>query len=655
MPMPGNGFFGYKGKWAYIDLSGRRVTVKDADREICRDYIGGRGLQARLIYDHLRRTGPLQDPLGPGNRIILGMGPLNDSPVATAGRGSCSFIGTMTRSPEEVPWVPEHKPLFGLITHSSAGGLFHNMLKRAGLDQLIIDGRASSPVRILVSNGQAQVIEAEEELFEVMDGKKVVRPASAITDFLSSKYPGSSTVCLGPAGWNKVAFACLTADHHRNFGRGGAGAVFGSKNLVAITASGRASVSYYDEEKFQKAGKALDDLVKSHVADPQWTASFRPTTGTTWWLDRAFNGKYLGKKGGYLPWHNYDEGSFDPADYAKVGTDAFLEITGKHKVCNRCRHVMCTRAASVEVGAHAGSGVRPEFETIALWINCGILDRDAIFHMNFLCNELGLDTMTLGSVMSGAMELAEKGYLKKYKNAPAFGSAAGMVSCLKDIAYGSSDAGRLLGGFSDLTISEVGAGFPAGDLQEISRCLTTAFGGLGYAGIEPKVFPGMFTAYGTSNRGRGDHTYAWTIQAEEGGLVGAGNLASYVAAGQTGKALVDSMGLCDFFPEDVAADLFLSLYYGLTGFEYSAEAMKTCGVRIYALERHINSVQGRGRAYDAYVPAKLTEPLSRGAHKGKAVDPVLYESILDAYYDAQGWTRDGIVESAHLHKLGIQT
>jgi aldehyde:ferredoxin oxidoreductase len=648
-------FFGYQGQWTRVDLTSRTVNVEPADPAFNRDYVGGRGVQARLLYEHLKKTGSLKNPLAPENRIILGTGAPNDTFIPTAGRGSCSFVSPMTRSPEPAPWVLGHQPLFGLITHSSAGGLFPNMLKRAGIDHMIIDGRADKPVRILAVEGKVEVIDAEEDLFEVVDGKKVVRPASAITDFLTQKYPGSSTVCLGPGGWNQVAFACLTGDYHRNFGRGGAGAVFGSKNLIAITAFGRRPVSYFSAERFQRLSKDLDAQVKSHVGDPKWTASFRPETGTTWWLDRAHNGKYLGQKGGYLPWHNFDEGYFDPADYAKVGTDAFLEISGKHKVCNRCRHIMCTRSAKVEGGNYAGDGVRPEFETIALWINCCILDRDAIFHMNFLSNELGIDTMTLGSVMAGAMELTDKGYLKKYGGAPVFGSAPDMIRTLKAIAYQSDPLGKLLGNYSDRVIAEVGAGFSPGNLQEIARIVTTAFGGLGYAGIEPKVFPGMFTAYGTSNRGRGDHTYAWTIQAEEGGLEGAGNLAAYVAGGQEGKALVDSMGLCDFFPEDIASDLFLSLYQALTGFEYTAESMKACGKRIYNLERHINNLQGRSRVYDSFVPPKLTVPLTRGAHKGKAVDPEYYRAILDAYYEHQGWTEDGLVEDGLLKELRIKS
>ncbi len=634
---------GFRGLWAFVDLTKRTVRVEPADAGYCRDYVGGRGLQARLLADHLERTGPLEDPLSPRNRVIIGSAALNDTAVPTAGRGSCSFVGTMARSPRPAAWIPGHRPVFGLLTHSSAGGLFPNMLKRAGFDQVVIDGRADRPVRLEAVEGSLRLVDAEDDLFEAVDGRRVPRPASVVTDLLASRVKGGSTLTAGPAGWNLVDFACLTADRHRNFGRGGAGAVFGSKNLVAVTAYGKAPVAYADAEAFASFGREIDALVKASVDDPGRTASFRPTTGTTWWLDRAFDGRYLGAGGGYLPWHNFDEGAFSPDEYAKVSTDAFLAISGKHSVCNRCRHIFCTRSAKVEAGPYAGEGVRPEFETIALWINCCVLDRDAMFHMNALCNELGVDTMTFGSVMAGAMELAEKGFLAKYAGAPRFGDAAGMVRTLEEIAYASTDFGRLLGRHSDRVIAEVAADAPAAALSDIAYCLTTAYGGLGYAGISPKAFPGMFTAYGTSNRGRGDHTYAWTVQAEEGGLKEARDLAAYVAEGQAGKALVDSLGLCDFFTGDITAEPFLSLYRALTGIPYTPGSLKECGRRIYALERRINNLQGRARAYDAFVPPKLKVPLSRGARAGRAVDEGFYGSVLDAYYEAWGWTKDGMV------------
>ncbi len=633
---------GLGARWAWIDLAGRNVRLRESEPDLCRDYVGGRGLQAKLISDHLESTGALKDPTAPENRIVIGNAAVNDTAIATAGRGSCSFIGTMTRSPDSASWVPGHRPVHGLITHSSAGGLFHNMLKRAGIDQLVIDGRADRPVRIEIVEGAVRIVDAEDELFRTVDGRKIVLSASQITDILSRKVKGSSTLCAGPAGWNLVDFACLTADYHRNFGRGGAGAVFGSKNLVAVTAFGKEPPVYHDEERFNSLSRELDLLIKESVDDSARTASFRPATGTTWWLDRAFNGGYLGTKGGYLPWHNFDEGSFDENDYARVSTDAFLAIAGKHHVCNRCRHIFCTRAAKVGEGPYAGEGVRPEFETIALWINCCILDRDAIFHMNALCNDLGVDTMTFGAVMAGAMELLEKGFLKKYGPAPKFGDAPGMIRVLKEIAYRTSDFGRLFGRYTDAVIAELAAASSPESAKEIASCVTTAYAGLGYAGINPKAFPGMHAAYGTSNRGRGDHTYAWTVQAEEGGLREPADLAAYVAEGQAGKALVDSLGLCDFFTGDITSELFLALYHALTGIRYSAESLKECGKRIYSLERRVNNLQGRDRTYDGFIPPKLKKPMTLGAHKGEAVDEAFYNTILDAYYDYWGWSRNGV-------------
>jgi aldehyde:ferredoxin oxidoreductase len=647
-----NGFFGYQGRWAFVDLTERTVRIEPADKDICRDYIGGRGVQARLLCEHLASRGRVTDPLAPGNRIAIGTGPLNDTPVATAGRGSCSFISPMTRSPRPAPWIPQHTPIDGLLTHSSAGGVFPNMLKRAGIDQMVIDGRADRPVRLLVTEHGVDIVDAEDDLFDTTGGARCVRGASAITDFLTSKHPGSATLSVGPAGWNRVAFACLTGDHHRNFGRGGAGAVFGSKNLVAITAYGRHPARPFDPATFERLGRDVDDLVRSRAFDPQRTTSFRRTTGTTWWLDRAFDGGYMGTTGGYLPWHNFDEGYFDPGEYAGVGTTAFLEIAGRHRVCKRCRHVMCSRAARIDSGPFAGEGIRPEFETIALWINCCVLDRAAIFHLNQRCNDLGVDTMSAASVIAGAMEMADKGLLEGVDDVPLFGSARGAIDTLHAIAHQSNDIGRLLGGSSDDLIGQVAACRSASDAEAIAACVTTAFAGLGYAGIEPKVFPGMFAAYATSSRGRGDHTGAWTIQAEEGGLGEARQLAAYVAESQVGKALVDSLGLCDFFAGDITSDLFLAMYCALTGHDYSTEGILRCGERIHALERHLNNLQGRSRAYDAYIHPKLAVPLTAGPHAGKAVDAAGHEAILDAYYAYKHWPADGIVPPTRLAELG---
>ncbi len=643
--------FGYMGKWAFVDLNTGQIRIEDSDPEIGRLFIGGRGLQAYLIYQHLQRIGWLKNPLSPDNRIVIGNSSLNDTAVPTAGRGSCSFISPFTYSPQSQPWLGHRPPIFGLITHSSCGGHFHNRLKRAGFDQLIIDGQADRPVRIVVSEDKITIVEAEEELFEKKMGQRVLRRASEVIDYLNKKYPGSLSLTIGPAGWNQVPYANLTVDYHRHFGRGGAGAVLGAKNVVAITAQGQKSIKYKDESRFKAAVQRIDEAIRKHVADPSWTVSFRPETGTTWWLDRAFRGGYLGKSGGYLPWHNFDEGYFDPNLYEGISTRAFREIAGKHSVCSRCRHILCARTASVKEGPYAHKGVRPEFETIALMINCCLTDRDGIFYLNHLLNDHCVDTMTFGSLMAAAMELNEKG-LWPFSDGPVFGDVGSMIRALEQIAYKSSDLGRLMAQPTDKIIADLVTAYNL-KAEEAVYCFTTAYAGLGYAGIEPKVFPGMFTAYGTSNRGRGDHTYAWTIQAEEAGLSGAEEIAGYVMNCHINKALTDSLGLCDFFTEDYGSPDFLEAYEALTGFAYTPESIKECGRRIYTLERLINQHQGRTRAYDGFISPKFLKPLTQGPQAGKAVDPVFYNSILDAYYNQQKWTSDGLVPQKLLNELKI--
>jgi len=643
MKSASNGFYGYQGRWAWVDLTRGQVRVTLPSWELYQKYIGGRGVQAALLWEKIRDIGFLQDPLSSDNRVIIGNSPLNDTPVPTAGRGSCSFISPLTYSPRPPAGLGQYPPLYGLITHSSCGGHFPNRLKRAGFDQIIIDGRANCPVRLVVAEGNVEILEAEPDLFEEINGQVVVRPTSAIINYLEKKYPGSSTLCLGPAGWNLVPYANLTTDYHRNFGRAGGGAVFGSKNLVAVTVWGNKPVRVFDPSKFTALARQLDEQIEADVADPQKTVSFRPETGTTWWLDRAFRGDFGGDQGGYLPWHNFDEGYFDPALYDRVSTAAFLAIAGRHQVCHRCRHIFCARRARVESGRFRGEGVRPEFETIALWINCCLVDREAIFHLNKRANELGVDTMSFGSLTATAMELTEKGYLGEEQSKLRFGEAEEMLNFLESVAYRSSLLGRLFAQYPDKIIDELMARFLPADEKEIIFCFTQSYGGLGYAGIEPKVFPGMFTAYSTSNRGRGDHTYAWTIQAEEAGLAQPEELAAYVVQSQVGKALIDSLGLCDFFSGDIFSDLFLELYRSLTGLTYEVESLKDCGRRIYQLERKINNIQGRSRDYDAFIPPKFRVPLKEGPYRGRAVDPEFQQKILDVYYRLQGWTENGLI------------
>lgn len=642
---------GYNGRWAFVDLTSGRVEVRDSDPAVERAFLGGRGLGAHFLAERIREHGgPITDPLGPDNRIVLGCAPLIDTRIHTASRGSASFFSPFTRSAE--PLAEGLPPVHGLVTHSSIGGSFATRLKASGIDQIVIDGRAERPVRIEVLDGGVRILEAEAGLFEKRDGASFPLRSAALNARLAEKVGREkcASVYLGPAGWARVPYACLTTDGDRNFGRGGGGAVFGSKNLVAVSVAGSARTRYHDRALFDEGMKALDAAMHAKMADSGATASFRPTTGTTWWLDRAFSGGYLGKEGGYLPWHNYDEGHFDPAVYAPVSTGALLEIAARYKICSGCRAVLCSRLVKGDDGELYP---RPEFETAALLINCCVTDRSALVHLNHLCNEVGLDTMTTAALVAAAMDLDERGLLARLGASLPFGDVDAVAGAIEGIAYRRGVLGELLGRPTDEIGRAILERVGAAHKDDLLWCLTTAYAGLGYAGIEPKAFPAMHTCYATSNRGRGDHTYAWTVQAEEAGLTGAAEIAAVVAGSQWGKAVVDSLGLCDFFPQSTTSDTFLDLVYGLTGFRTTAEEQETCGRRIVTLERLLNTIQGRTRAYDEYVPPKFEVPLSCGPMTGRKVDCEYHRAILDAFYQEQGWAGDGLVSDDALAKLGL--
>ncbi len=631
--------YGYSGKWVFIDLTKGLVEIRNSDPGVEKDFLGGRGIGAYLISEKMKTCTGWINPLDPDNRIVIGGAPFHGTRLHTAGRGSASFISPMTCSKK--PLLNGLQPVQGLITHSSIGGTFSNYLRKTGIDQIIIDGKSAKPVRIVFGENSVEIVQVGSEFFEEFEGKQSVLTATKM-DTLLKDIGGrtSSSLYLGPAGWSLVPWACLTTDTDRHFGRGGGGAVFASKNLIAITVSGETSWLWQDQELFQERIKVLEDEISGMIKDPTQTVHFRPKVGTTYWLDRAHHGGYQGKAGGYLPWHNYDEGTLPEDQYENISTQAFLEISARLNVCLGCREILCSRLVKTREGKLLP---RPEFETTALFINCGITNREDLVRLNHLCNEVGIDTMTTGAMIAAAMDLSEKGILAKMGLVVPYGDAETVARSILDITYRRNSFGELFAQETDAIgatiLEKVGISY----LGDILWCLTTAYGGLGYAGIEPKAFPAMFACYATSSRGRGDHTYAWTVQAEESGLTGAEAIAAVIANGQWRKALVDSLGICDFFPSDITSDVFLDLYCAVTGNRYTADELIDCGKRILSLERAINGVQGRDRSYDTYIPPKFLKPMSCGPMKGRKADPAYHTEILDAYYKQQGWNNEGEV------------
>ena len=351
-------------------------------------FLGGRGLGVKLIYDRVK---PEINPLSPDNLLIFAVGPLTATSVPTAGR----FV-VVTKS-----------PLTGTIFDSNCGGYFGPHLRRAGYIALVIEGRASSPVYLWVNDNEIEFRSAKP-----VWGKEVSSTTDHLLDETDSK---AQVACIGPAGENQVKYAAIMNDKHRAAGRGGVGAVMGAKNLKAVVIHGTNKVTVSDEGQLDQVVSRVRRLLKKDSI----TNKSLPVYGTAVLVN-------LINEYGLLPTYNFQEGTFNDAE--GVSGEKLLErIFVKKYHCFGCP-IGCGRITR----AYGEEGGGPEYETIwALGPQCGINDLEWIAAANNRCNELGLDTISLGSTLGCAMELVQKGKLDAQLS---FGETDGLIKLIDEIA-----------------------------------------------------------------------------------------------------------------------------------------------------------------------------------------------------------------------------
>ncbi|MDD5748355.1 MAG: aldehyde ferredoxin oxidoreductase family protein [Actinomycetota bacterium] len=375
---------GYMGRFLDIDLSEGKISDYEVSDRIRELYLGGKGLAARILYDELKSG---IDPLGPDNVLIVNTGPLVNSGAPTSNRFNVS-----TKS-----------PLTGAILSSNSGGSFGLYLKRAGFDGIIIRGKAEKPTWIHVEEGKAELRDASH--LWGLDTEKTQKelPAKA------------GKMVIGPAGENGVLYAGIFSQE-RTAGRGGAGAVMGSKNLKAVTAYGKGKAPVANEEKFQEDVKKWIKILKSHPT----TGETLPAYGTTVFVNRC-------NATNTLPTHNFSLGSFEQAE--KTSGEALADtLLVKNYGCVGCV-VKCGRRVLVN-----GKEVKgPEYETAGLFgANLENSDLEKICEWNYLSDLMGMDTISVGNTIGFAMELNEKGL---WKTGLSFGNTEGIGELIEDIAY----------------------------------------------------------------------------------------------------------------------------------------------------------------------------------------------------------------------------
>ena len=601
--MPG----AYNGVILDIDLTHERIEEKKLNESIAKLFIGGKGLGTYYLIKELR---PKADPLGPDNIFILATGPLTGTLAPSSGRWA-----VVTKS-----------PLTEIYLDSQVGGFFGAYLKHVGYDLVLIRGKANFPVYIYI----------DKEHVEIEDASNLWGSGCFETEkILKEKYGKDVSVgSIGPAGEKMVKFATITFDRGRQAGRGGTGAVWGSKNLKAIVIKkAKAKIEYAYPEKFREAVKKAINKINSHPFIP-----IRKLYGTPTWVDRI-------SLAGLLPTRNFQNGSFENVDKI-CATTMRLKIVNRDMACFGCP-VSCWKYSKVKDGKYAGTEViGPEYETIALMgSNCGINSIEAIAYANALADDLGLDTISTGVVIAWAMECYEKGIIGKEDTENlelTFGNEKVWIEIIRKIAYREGLGDTLAEGVWRAS-KKIGKG---------SENLAPHVKGMEIPGYDPRGSFGMALAYSTSDRGA-CHQRAWTVKIETYGMLGPRfsykNRAKIVKEIQDERAVCFSLVLCDFMPLNPPD--FVEMLNNATGFNYTIDEYLKVGERIWNLAR-LFSIREKGISRkDDYLPPRFYEEILPST--GYYISKEEFNKMLDEYYKLRGWNENGIPTKEKLKELQL--
>ena len=599
---------GYMGKILRIDLTHEKIEVESIDSTIARSYIGGRGLGAYLAY---KEISPNVDPFSKDSSIYFITGPLQ---------------GTLT------PFAPKFiimnkSTLSGALSRSvCGGGGFGPELKYAGFDAVVVKGKAKNPVYIFIDNDKVEIKNAEKYW-----GLTTSETQNQIKNDLNDK--SISVVPIGPAGENLVRFASVIVNS-RAAGRGGTGAAMGSKKLKAIAVRGTKSVWVADIQEFQKL---VEESYKRTRENP--AVAKRIELGTPGTVAVTYSE-------GILPIMNFSQSTFE-------GINGLMPETVKETLyihnesCFGCP-LPCGKAGFIKDGPYKGTVLPgPEFETIGLLgSNCGISDIRAVAQANFLCNELGIDTLSTGSVIAFTTECYRKGLITEKDTDGLklkFGDPEIVMELILKIANRQGFGNLLAEGTK--RVSET--------IGQDSHKFAMHSKGQDFAAYEPRALVGMGLMYATATPGA-NHSYGPTLTGERVNLKDmrtSKGKAKLARNEQNKYCLQDSMIFCSFSRFGMDDELRLRFANAVTGWGYSDDEVTLIADRIYTLERLFNIREGFSKADDSLPLRCLNEPLPDGPARGNTVP---LAPMLKEYYEQRGWSQDsGFPEKRTIERLGL--
>ena len=594
---------GYHGRYLRIDVSSGTAAWVPLPESVLRRFIGGVGLGTWLLH----QEGPREaDPLAPEAALVFCFSPLVGTPLTTSAK-----FAVLAKS-----------PLTFRLNDALSSSHFALAGKRAGADALVIVGTRSTPSVLVIEDGRVR-LEVANDLWG--------QDSEETTHQLGRRFgPDHHAAVVGPAGERRVRYATISHGN-RHAGRGGLGAVMGSKLLKAVVVSGTQRVPVADPAG---VGAAARDL-------SQW--SFGPATAKYRELGTVANLLTFNRLHA-LPTRNFQQGQFDDAD----------ALSGES--LNEARRVARNSCAACTIGcehiyASTQGTVRLEYESLfALGPLCGIGDRDAVLRAARLCDQFGLDTISTGATVAFAMECAERGLLNE--DGLRFGNGDMLLSLVPRIARREGTLGDLLAEGTRRAAALIG-----GDAPDFAPHVK----GLEIPGYEPRALQTMALGFAVGSRGA-DHNRSGAYEADFSPLAdrlhGSPEAAALAVDTEDRAALMDSLILCKFL-RGVFTDFFAEaagLLQCVTGWDATADELRTTARRIVTAKKLYNLREGWTTAEDTLPRRFLNEGLPAGPAREAALPRERLQAMIAAYYAVRGWDAAGqvhqpLIEQLHLGDL----
>ncbi|OGP72608.1 MAG: aldehyde:ferredoxin oxidoreductase [Deltaproteobacteria bacterium RBG_16_49_23] len=581
--------YGFFNKILRINLKAKTSKEEPITDSVYESCLGGKGLGIHLL---MKENPPGVDPLSPGNRLIFALGPITDSRIY----GSCRH-GVFTKS-----------PLTGIFSESYAGGKAAEPMSRTGFDAFIFEGASDQPVWVEISDHAVRFHDAND-----LWGKDTYSTEDEVLKKVNQK--GTGALVIGPAGENLVRYAVIENDYWRSLGRTGVGAVMGSKKMKSIAFHGAKMKETADPDRIAQFAKETLDRGKENPGVQNYRRMGTPMLVAMNNAVGGFPSKY---------WHL---GTFE--GWEKISAEALLErCQVRPTACLRC-FVACGDLSEVKEGRHKGLKIEgPEYETIyAFGGLCMVHEIEEIAYLNDICDRLGMDTISAGSLCAFAMEASEMGRIQERIS---WGDVDRIAQLLHDISSKKGIGAILAEGIRHAA--------KTWEMEDVAIHVK----GLDPAGYDPRILKGMGLANATSDRGA-CHLRATFYKAELAGMIPMDQMegkAKLFLEFEDRFNIHDSLILCRFYRDLYWDWAHLSAIVEMTtGLKLDEAGLRKISSTVQNETRRFNLREGMKPEEDTLPKRFFDEPLGKD---GKTIRREDLRRMLQDYYALRGWSPEGI-------------